>query len=73
MKINFDDGSFLAIEPQHDEGRLLTISMCGLTNGGKKATMSTSMLTLDDVEQVIDFLTEWKKAADAQKNVAKDA
>lgn len=54
MRIDFEDGSFLTID---DMDEVLSISMFGLS--GKKAIMSSSKLTKDNVQDIIIFLQKW--------------
>lgn len=58
MKISFEDGSFLQIDDTIKGDKVITITMCGLKNGGKIVTMSTSDLNCDQVNEIIEFLTK---------------
>lgn len=62
MKIEFNDGSFIVFDPLRHDGNSMMISMCGMTENGKKAIMSSSILTKTDVEAVIKYLQEWQKS-----------
>ena len=59
MKIEFSDGSFVTFDfsPQNK----LTVSMCGLADDGKKATMVSSVLDEKDVDAVLEYLKNGKQ------------
>lgn len=62
MKISFEDGSFISfLENPSDNTKLITVIMCGLKSDGKSLTMSSSELTREQSQEIIDFLTETLK------------
>lgn len=58
MKIEFEDGSFLEVMTDDDK-QMANIIMCGIKDYNK-FTMSASSLSLEQVEALIEFLSEWK-------------
>ena len=56
MKIAFEDGSFISVEP-NDESKL-SVTLCGLKSN-RELTMSTSNLTVEQVVEIIKFMVEW--------------
>jgi hypothetical protein len=59
MKIEFADGSFLEALP-NEENDTVSIIMCGVKDYNQ-FTMSVSDLDVTQVEQLVEFLAEWKK------------
>lgn len=57
MQIDFKDGSFIAIMPSSEKDKLIFVT-CG-KKSRTETTMSSSELTIDDVEQIQIFLTNW--------------
>lgn len=62
MKISFDDGSFIHMDQSVNDGKILTVTMCGLDNDGNRLTMSSSDLDLDQAQEIYDFLDEMLKS-----------
>lgn len=62
MKIYFDDGSFLDIDEAVNDGKVITITMCGVNSDGNKLTMSSSDLDIDQVQKIHDFLDKTLKS-----------
>ncbi len=62
MRVTFKDGSFLEMMPstQEDGENKLTVIMCGF-KGYNQLTMSSSDLSLDQVNEMIKFLSEWSE------------
>lgn len=58
MKISFKDGSFIHIDKSHNSGKVITITMCGVSSDGNSVTMSSSDLEFEQVEQICEFLQE---------------
>lgn len=58
MKISFDDGSFICLDESVKEGKVATITMCGLKDNGKTLTMSTSELNSNQVREIIRFFND---------------
>lgn len=58
MKIPFDDGSFILVDESANEGKVVTITMCGLTRDRNSLTISSSELELDQAKQICEFLQE---------------
>jgi hypothetical protein len=59
MRITFDDGSFIEFIPS-DKERVITIIMCGIKDY-KKLTMSASDLNEEQIDKLVEFVSEWKK------------
>ena len=58
MKIIFDDGSFICMDESVNDGKIITISMCGVSYDGGSVTMSSSDLATEQAEQILEFLQE---------------
>ena len=59
MKIHFEDGSFIHLdEATNDNDKIVTITMCGLSDDGNKLTMSSSELDIEQVEEISDFFNK---------------
>lgn len=56
MRIAFEDGSFIDVEDSPNDGKIITITMCGVSSDGNSLTMSSSDLELEQVEQICEFL-----------------
>ena len=59
MRINFEDGSFIALMPEKDK---VTFVICGRKNRNE-TVMSSSDLTREQAEVLVNFLAEWLKSA----------
>jgi hypothetical protein len=59
MRINFEDGSFIALMPDGDK---VTFVTCGRKNRNE-TVMSSSDITREQAETLANFLTEWLKSA----------
>jgi hypothetical protein len=62
MKVHFEDGSFLHIDESVNDGKVITITMCGISNDGNKLTMSSSDLDEAQVQEIHDFLDKKLKS-----------
>lgn len=58
MKIMFGDDSFLHIDESYNDGKVVTITMCGASADGNSVTMSTSELDYAQAEEVLRFLSD---------------
>lgn len=58
MTINFDDGSFISFMPDNNDDNKITLVICGRKNK-YETTMSSSVLTKDQVSKITSFLLEW--------------
>jgi hypothetical protein len=56
MKISFEDGSFINLDESTRDDKAVTITMCGLNDGGKTLTMSSSELDSEQIAEIIKFL-----------------
>jgi len=63
MRVTFKDGSFLEIMTSAEDKNKLTIIMCGF-KGYNQLTMSSSDLSLNQVNEMIGFLTDWVEDLD---------
>ena len=58
MKVEFDeDGSFLEFLSAKDK---ITLIMCGIKSY-RQVTMSSADLSKEQVDEIINFLIEWKE------------
>lgn len=58
MRIDFEDGSFLAIHPSNNDSRQLILVTCGRKDRNT-TTMSASELTAEQAGELAEFLLEW--------------
>jgi len=58
MKIPFEDGSFILIDNSKHPGKLLAITLCGVSGDGNSVIMSSSNLKLEQVVKIQQFLKE---------------
>lgn len=59
MRIEFEDGSFIALMPEKDK---ITFVTCGRKNRNE-TVMSSSDITREQAEALVYFLAEWLKSA----------
>ena len=57
MRIDFEDGSFIALMPDKDK---VTFVTCG-RKSRNETVMSSSDITREQAEDMVKFLTEWLK------------
>ena len=60
MRVTFEDGSFLEIMQSVQDENRLTFVLCGFKDYDK-LTMSSSELNISQVEQIKEFLEDWRK------------
>jgi len=63
MRIDFEDGSFIALMPSQDK---ITFVTCG-RKSRRETTMSSSELTRENVEELLAFLTKWYNNKEADE------
>jgi hypothetical protein len=58
MKIMFEDGSYLELDQSPNDSNKLIVILCGYKTE-TQLTMSSSEITIQDADQIIEFLTKW--------------
>lgn len=59
MKVDFEDGSFIAIEPSGNDSGKLNIIMCGVKDASGATVMASSELDSQQVVDLVKFLMNW--------------
>lgn len=59
MKIKFEDGSFLTIDENQLNEKLLEVSMCAVED--KKTIMLTLNLNKEQIIEITEFFNQWQK------------